>query len=393
MAVAFDLFRSLNGKFNYMKVCFIAGTLGRGGAEKQLVFMLRALLGVGIQPRVLCLTSNESYEAEIKSLGVDVEWVGQSNNRLLRLLRIIRSLRKHPADIIQSSHFYTNIYAGLAAKATKIPAIGAIRSNLLSELKAHKYLGRFQLSLPHFLIANSELGRQRAIEQGIAPQSIEFVRNVVDIDSNDTVKSTTPDKIITFLFVGRLSAEKRPDRFVRFAAALVEKFPVRTVRFRIAGDGARRNEIEEQARKHALLRNKIEFLGECERMSEIYRQADVLVLTSDYEGTPNVILEAMAHALPVIATNVGGVPEILNESRGFLVDSDDEKCLVKAASELVENPGLRFRLGAEGSRYIKANHSLDSLTNLLTKIYAGLINQHENGFKTKAGLAQKVSSR
>lgn len=379
-----------------MKVCFITGTLGRGGAEKQLVFMLRALQGAGLETRVLCLTKGESYEAEIKALGIEVEYVGESPTRLKRLWKIIANLRNGRADIIQSSHFYTNIYAGLAGKALRLPSIGAIRSNLASELKINKSLGRFQLKLPRFLIANSDLARRSAIERGIKPGRIEFVRNVVEAgltESEISLKSKKSKPNLTFLFVGRLGKEKRPDRFIRLAAALSEKFPAAPLRFQIAGDGALRKESEEAARNQPALAGKIEFLGEIRQMSEIYGRADALVLTSDYEGTPNVVLEAMAHALPVIATRVGGTPEILSEKCGILVEPEDETGLLKAASALVESPEERFRLGFEGFKYIQNNHSLENLTEHLTRIYAGLANRAEDEFNLETPMAQKISSR
>ncbi len=376
-----------------MKVCFIVGTLGRGGAEKQLIFMLRALKLANIEARVLCLTSGESYEEEIKSLGVEVEYIGEQQNRLWRLWKIIRNLRKRPVDIIKSSHFYTNIYAALAGKALRIPSIGAIRSNLISELTINKSLGKFQISLPRFLIANSDLARRAAIERGIAPDKIEFVRNVVEVELNESETASKLKENLTFLFVGRLGKEKRPDRFVRLAAALVEKYPELPLRFQIAGDGVLRTEVEAQVKSCNLPANKFELLGECAKMNEIYRQADALVLTSDYEGTPNVVLEAMAHTLPVIATNVGGTPEILNDKCGFLVEPEDEAALLKAAITLIENPELRSSLGFEGFQYIKNKHSLDNLTNHLTEIYAGLVNPVEKESNLKRTLAQKTSSR
>lgn len=376
-----------------MKVCFIVGTLGRGGAEKQLVFMLRALLESGVEARILCLTSGESYEAEIRRLGVGIEYVGGKQNRFARLWEIIKNLRKRPVDIIQSSHFYTNIYAALAGKVLKIPSIGAIRSNLKSELAINGSLGRFQVSLPGFLIANSDLARRGAIERGVSENKIEFVRNAVEVEFSKPEIALKQKENITFLFAGRLGKEKRPDRFVRFAAALVEKYPAHLLSFQIAGDGVLRSEMETLAESFNLLNGKLEFLGECGEMREIYRQADALVLTSDYEGTPNVVLEAMAHALPVIATNVGGTPEILNEKWGFLVEPDDEAGLVKAASRLIENPDLRLDMGFAGLQYIKSNHSLGALTEHLTEIYAKLIDSAEDQTTMKRPLEQKISSR
>jgi len=376
-----------------MKVCFIVGTLGRGGAEKQLVFMLRALIRAGIEARILCLTSGESYEAEIKSLGVEVEYIGENQNRLIRLWKIIQNLRKRPADIIQSSHFYTNIYVGLAGKIFRIPSIGAVRSNLKSEIAIHKSLGKYQISLPGFLIVNSDLAKRAAIEFGISPDKIEFVRNVVEIEQAEPKMAPELKQNVTFLFVGRLGREKRADRFIRLAAALAQKYPELPLRFQIAGDGRLGEELEEQARGHNLLDDKLEFLGECSEMHEIYSRASILTLTSDYEGTPNVVLEAMAHALPVIATKVGGTPEIVNEKNGFLAEPNDEAGLVKAASMLIENPELRSGMGLEGFQYIKNNHSVESLEKHLTEIYAKLINIIEGKSGLKRSLAQNVSSR
>jgi glycosyltransferase involved in cell wall biosynthesis len=376
-----------------MKVCFITGTLGRGGAEKQLVFMLRALQNAGIESRVLCLTKGESYEEEIKALGVVIEYVGGVGNQLRRLGTIIRNLRKQTPDIVQSSHFYTNIYAALAGKAVKIPSIGAVRSNLTSELKGHKFSGRFQISLPNFLIANSDFARRGLIERGIATEKVEFVRNVVEIALDESEISLKPKQNITFLFVGRLGREKRADRFVRLADALVKKFPAKTLRFQITGDGSLRKELEKQVQACSSLTGKFEFLGERREMSGIYRKADVLVLTSDYEGTPNVILEAMAHALPVIATRVGGTPEILTEECGILVEREDESSLMQAASDLIEAPQRRSQLGLKGFRYVKNNHSFDNLAGHLTKIYDRLLNRRENDLEIKQAAVQKLSRR
>lgn len=372
-----------------MKVCFIVGTLGRGGAEKQLVFMLRALKSSGVEPRILCLTKGEAYESEIESLGIDVEFVGQSQNRLIRLIKIIRSLRKRPAEIIQSSHFYTNIYAGLAGKILRIPSIGAIRSNLRSELKINGFLGAYQISLPSFLIANSNFGRELAIENGILPEKIAFVRNVVDIP--DESAGDKSGETVTFLFVGRLGKEKRADRFIRLAGGLVERFPNVSLRFRIAGDGPLRSELEKQAGQHSLLSGKIEFLGELGDMKQVYAEADALVLTSDYEGTPNVILEAMAHGLPVLATRVGGTPEILNENCGMLVERDDEFGLLESASRLVDCADLRKRMGSEGRRYALGSHSITQLSAQLEKIYSGLVSP--DPVAIKPALGEKASSR
>lgn len=353
-----------------MKVSFLAGTLGRGGAERQLLYMLRAAQKAGIQARVLSLTRGEDFEREIRARGIPVEWVGTSLNRFRRVWEIIDALKKDPPDVVQSSHFFTNIYAGLAGKFLRVPSIGAIRSSLLTEIKIHGRYGKWQIKLPRFLIANSAAGYRNAIERGIMPEKIAFVRNVVETNGNGGPAKKGSE--ITFLFVGRLDTLKRPEKFVRLAHLLTEKYPRKNLRFEVAGDGELMEETVKLANKMELTPEKMRFLGVCRDMDKIYNRADILVSTSAREGTSNVILEAMAHGLPVIATRIGGTPDILDETRGILVGLDDENALVEAAEKLLQGRELRSKLGSEGIRYVAKNHSLDYLKKQLAGIYEKL---------------------
>ncbi|MGQ0541509.1 MAG: glycosyltransferase family 4 protein [Blastocatellia bacterium] len=361
-----------------MKVCFIVGTLGRGGAEKQLLFMLSALVNSGVETRVICLTKGEAYETKIRELGIDVEFAGSSRNQLVRVWKIVRSLRRNPADIIQSSHFYTNFYAGIAGRLLRIPSIGAIRSNVESELSSHPFLGRLLLRLPDFLIVNSLVGRQRAIDKRISDKSVALVPNTVELGLTPSEALQHPDRPTTMLFVGRLVNVKRADRFIVLAAELTVKYPKRRLNFRIAGDGPLRPKLEEQAKDLQPSFSSIEFLGEVENLDAIYRDADILVLTSDYEGTPNAVLEAMAHGVAVIATDVGGVSGVLNESCGILVEPDNPKALIDAASRLIEDADLLNKLGSNGRAYVRENHSCETLAANLTAIYNRLIKSSQS---------------
>src|SRR5207247_1693681 len=122
--------RELSG----IKICFLAGTLEHGGAERQLFYWLRALCDCGAAPRVLCLDRGEFWETPIKNLGVPVTWVGEHASRLKRLIRIIRDLRKDPPDVFQSQHFFVNAYVSLAASLLGASAIGAMRSDGLTDV-------------------------------------------------------------------------------------------------------------------------------------------------------------------------------------------------------------------------------------------------------------------
>lgn len=352
-----------------MKVCFVAGTLGRGGAERQLVYMLRALKLEGVDIKLLCLTRGEAFEADVKDLGVDVQWVGSSGNRIERLRKITKAIREYKADVIQSSHFYTNLYAALAGKLLRIPAIGAIRSDLFSELAADRIFGRWQVALPDHLITNSDIAFKRVVDRGLKPSRIDLVRNIVEqpADGSDT---HTSRKGVCVLFVGRLGREKRPEIFVRMAAAILSEQSEFELRFKMVGDGPLRFELERLRDDLGLSREQLEFAGEQLDMNSVYREADILVLTSSYEGTPNVILEAMVHGLPVVATRVGGVPEIVTDDTGYLVDPSDFRSLCEAAKKLVFDRDRREVLGNNAKRRVSNNHSLAYLRQRLPEIYA-----------------------
>src|SRR5206468_1918872 len=260
------------------RICFIAGTLGQGGAERQLFYVVRMLAHLGAEVRVLCLTEREFWEGRIIAAGVAVTYVGRSKSRLLRLARVAAALRRFRPDVVQSQHFYTNLYSALSARMVGSRDLGAIRSSLRGELGAGGVLMRLSLGLPRLLVANSQAGLRSAHGHGV--------------DAT------------------RLSAEQ------------------------------------------------LEFRGAVSNMLPVYREADALVLTSDYEGTPNVVLEAMACGLPVIATRVGDVPEIVRHGEtGFLVEPSDTEAIAERLVDLQRDRALGVRLGSAARRHAERHHS------------------------------------
>src|SRR5881275_2807862 len=124
-----------------LKLCFLAGTLEHGGAERQLFYILQALCKAGATPRLLSLDQGGFWEEAIKDLGVPITWVGEQPSRLGRLFRILKELRNEPPEVLQSHRYFVNAYVGAAAAARRCSAIGAMRSNGLREGHSTCYLG------------------------------------------------------------------------------------------------------------------------------------------------------------------------------------------------------------------------------------------------------------
>ncbi len=355
-----------------LKVCFLVGTLGRGGAERQLIYMLKALNNAGIATRVLCLMKGEALEEEIQAMGIQVTWVGKSRWRPIRLCRIIRELRREPAHILQSAHFYTNLYVAVIARVLRMKGIGAIRSNLSSELKGNGLMGWWHLRLPQYLIANSEIARTKAIAEGRAPEDVNFVPNAVNVERRVENGRRNGDAV-QVLFAGRLCEPKRADRFLRVISKVVKSRPDLRFKGAIAGDGPLRSSLEQLASRLGLGVEQVEFLGDLQDVRPFYYQSDFLMLTSDWEGTPNVLLEAMACGLPVVATGVGGVPEIIGTNRGLVVEPGDEDGLTAATIRMIDDRGLRREMSRHGREYVSRYHSLNELESRLTSIYRRIL--------------------
>lgn len=354
------------------RICFVAGTLGRGGAERQLVYILTALRHAGVETRVLCLTTGQPYERQIEEQGIAVEWVGKDSSRIARLRSIIAAVRREPTDVVQSTHFYTNHYASVAASLVGAKSIGAVRGNLLEAMRGSRPFGVAGLFMPDYLVVNSRPALEDALGRGRSAERIFLLENVIDTgrfrrtDRESTVRDADG---IRLLFVGRLTHEKRADRFLRLVHGVRLSLPDRRVQACIAGDGPDRADLEVLGSSLGLHPEDLHFAGEVEDTQPLYDWADILVLTSDHEGTPNVILEAMATGVPVVATAVGGVPDLLRHGGGLAIRREDEDALIAAVIRLSSDARLVGDLTAEGSRYLERNHSAAGLITRLDDMY------------------------
>ncbi len=358
--------------FSRLRICFLAGTLEHGGAERQLFYMLQALCRGGASPRLFCFHEGEFWEEAIRSLGVSVTWVGQRQSRLARLLRVLRELRRDPPDVIQSQHFFANAYVAVSASLLRLRGIGAIRNEAELELRENGPIGGWlNLHLPGILAANSALAIQQAVARGIPRSRLYFLPNVVDTERFQPAggPATRP---LSLLAVGRVVVNKRFDRFISVLGRLRRETGL-NIRGIIAGppqDDALRRQLQSQAVRLGLYPQHLRFVGSVSDMNALYRRADVCVLTSDFEGTPNVLLEAMASGLPVVATNAGGVEAIVrNAKTGFVLDRNDAEGLFAALRQLVTNESMRREMGGRARQHVEEQHSLQRLPALLSKLY------------------------
>jgi glycosyltransferase involved in cell wall biosynthesis len=171
-----------------------------------------------------------------------------------------------------------------------------------------------------------------------------------------------------------LVGEKRFDHFISVLAH-VRKNSTRPVHATIVGpsDSGRdlQRQLQQQAAGLGLGPEALEFRGAVSNLAPVYQEADLCVLTSNFEGTPNVLMEAMARGLPVVAIRVGGVPDLVREGEtGFTVEPDCENALGATLLRLVRDDGLRRAMWRQGRAYIEERYSSNRLPVFLRDLCA-----------------------
>lgn len=355
-----------------LRIALVAGTLAKGGAEKQLVYIATALKQSRHEVRVYCPTKDEFYQQALQQAGCACVWYGQHQNPLGRLSTLSRLLHKFQPHVVQATHFYTNLYVALYAKmARKTLAFGCLRNDAVSEVNANGRWGKWLIKSPPALIANSESAKSNSALFGIQPQHVHVLPNVIDLSGFDAQREnsvtedfgTTP----TVITVCRLVGAKRLDRFIA-ALELVNR--TRKVSGIIIGDGRRRDELKALARQHGLQGDTLQFMGWRDDVPSLLGQADCYVSCSDHEGFPNALLEAMSASVPAVGTPAGDVARVIEDGvTGFVVPFDDTEALAGRMLQLVDDADLRASMGAAARHRVATHYSPETLSDRLMSIY------------------------
>jgi glycosyltransferase involved in cell wall biosynthesis len=355
-----------------LRVALVAGTLAQGGAEKQLVYTVRALREEGADVRVYSLTRGEFHEPALRALGVDPVWIGRFGNPALRTTALAFALRSFRPHIVQSSHFYTNLYVWLVAPLFGAISIGTVRSDVEHEMRTNGRWGKLLLRTPAALILNSHAAQRNALALAIPADSMHVLPNAIDLDDFDARASSgakagdrdqQPPVAVeesVVIGVGSLVTAKRFDRFIR--ALALARAAGSSVRGVIVGDGPERAALETLAQELGLLPGALSFAGRRDDVPALLSRAQIYLLSSEHEGFPNVLLEAMAARLPVVTTPAGDAGIVVEDgSTGFVVAMHDVETMAARLAELAASPELRERMGKAGRRRVEVSYTCGAM--------------------------------
>lgn len=211
----------------------------------------------------------------------------------------------------------------------------------------------------------------RAVARQVENQKPVVVYSGVESGEGCPVRDATERISIVVGAACRLVDIKGVSDLIRAMALLIPEFP--GLRFEIAGDGPELGNLEEEAR-HLGLNDRIRFLGWQRDMEPVFRSWDIFAMPSLTEAFPIAALEAMEHGLPVVATNVGGLPELVKDGEtGYLVPPSDPQGLASGLRTLIADPGSRRDMGAAGCRRVREQFSVDRMVAQTAAIYQSLL--------------------
>lgn len=369
------------------RVMLFTDSFIHGGTERQFVQALRLLDREKYDVRVGCLKRRGPFLAEVEAMGLPVhEFPITSLKRWSTVVwfdRLMKFFKAERIDIVHAFDFYTNLFAGIAAYLADVPVIIASRRELAGDRSLAQQWGiRLACQFAGAVAANSRAAGSRLT--GLFsehPEKVRIVPNGINLD--DFVAQKPAEDVRREIGAGRgtqlvgVLAALRPEKdlgtFLR-AAAKVHRTAAEA-RFVLIGEGSERLKLEALARELGIA-ERVLFLGDRRDVPDLLHALDVFVLSSTTESFPNAVLEAMAARKPVVATRVGGTPELVEDGvTGYLVPVSDPVGMAHRIVELLHDPAKRRAMGEAGRARAEREFSPGRMRQKLEELYDRLLRE------------------
>ena len=369
-----------------MRIVHLTASAFFGGPERQMLGLAGAL-GSRHTSSYLAFAEGGNcapFLAQVARHGYHGERLAHDTPRVFATGRTIRErLRALDADLLICHGYKANLLGRPAARRLGIPVVAVARgwTGETRRVRFYDTLDRLNISRMDRVIAVSA-GHAAKVKRCRVPAEKLLVirnaaRNELFLPHNSSaarqrllelLPTPAPADVKLVVAAGRLSPEKGFDQLIAAAREILGRRD--DVRFLLFGAGALREELAQQA---AQLNGRFVLAGFRSDLDTLWPGADVMSLPSYTEGLPNVVLEASACGVPVVATAVGGTPEVVVDGRtGYLVPPGDAGALAAALDKLIGNPNLRQQFGAAAREYVRAEFSFTAQAERYEALFAEL---------------------
>jgi glycosyltransferase involved in cell wall biosynthesis len=353
-----------------VNIAFVMTSCEAGGTERQMIELQRRLNPERWQVHVACLHARGAWFHRMSESAASVtEFPLKSFSRpdtMRQAWAFMRWCRDRGIVIVHTADLYANIFALPAAAFAHVPVRIANRR----EINPDKSLGQIVMQrgayeCAHKIVANSRAAADRLRREGVPARKVATISN--GVDRQIFVPHAARPKLRRVVVVANLRPEKRHDVLIDAAPEVLRHFP--DARFEIVGGGPGLRSLQartvDQGVAHAFA-----FVGHDEEVATRLRTADIFVLPSESEAFPNAVLEAMSAGLPIVASGVGGMLELIDDHRtGLLVPPGDPNALARGICRLMADQPLGARLGEAASHEVRGRYSFDRMTAAFEALY------------------------
>jgi glycosyltransferase involved in cell wall biosynthesis len=348
-----------------------------GGTERQMVELATRLDQSRFRPHLACFHQRGRLLDEIpERIAVRAFPVqGFATPRAIgQLAAFARWCRSIGADIVHTCDLYGNIFGLPGAALAGVPVrIGNRREILTGDKSRAQLTGqRLAYRAAHAVVANSSAARDQLELEGVPPSRIRLIANGLDpLHFTPAPRRATVERVV---MVANLRAEKGHDTLLGAVPRILERHPAAS--FTFVGEGPRREPLEVLVRALGI-GGRVRFVGECRYVAPVLHEHDLFVLPSRSEAFPNALIEAMATALPVVATRVGGIPEVVRDGvNGRLVPPDDSGALADAVIALMDDPAAAAAMGQAARHDVERHYTIDRMVERFEQLYLAEIETH-----------------
>ncbi len=364
-------------------VVHIIDRLPADGAERLLVDVLKNSSN-NFKFMVLCLVEGGVLVAELKEIGVPVIIFDKSSKYDIRiLLKLIYWLIQQKPMVVHTHLFTADTWGRLAAFISRVPCIvNTVHSTNTWMGAIHRIIDRILSRVTDRVIACShEVATVLIKTFKISEYRIKVISNGIDFNRFESINlsrineiDSLPDNIIKIVIVGRLHPAKGHLDLIKAIAKL--KDTCRNFHVFFVGEGDLQHDIITKCTESGI-NDYISLMGQRSDIPSILAKVDVFVMPSHWEGLPMALLEAMAMSKAVIASRVGGIPDVITDGdNGLLIDKSDYLALSNALQKLLSSSELRKKLGNAAKKSVLENYSAKNVSKEYELLYQNIIGHH-----------------
>jgi glycosyltransferase involved in cell wall biosynthesis len=358
-----------------LTVVHVVASLDVGGLERVVLDLVTHADRTRITPRVVCLEHPGALAPRFVAAGIPVDCLAPTVGMTRRILRLARFLRETGADVMHAHNVKAHLHGALAARLAGVPvSVSTKHGRNFPTGSLSRAANRLACNLCSDLVGVSSdcAAIWRDIESADGSK-VSVVTNGIDLDAFPRWSGThdDPPRAVS---VARLSTVKDPFTLLEATRRVVDRQP--GFRLDLVGDGPLRAEVE-TAISQLRLSDAVRVHGNVDDVGATLRGASFFVLASTSEGVSLTLLEAMATGLPVIATRVGGTPEVVSHGEtGLLVPPRAPEQLAHAMLWLLRRPDIRRRMGCESRRRVEEKFNVLSTVNTYEEMYLRAFEAH-----------------